>query len=162
MFVLTGNSFKCDCRLSWMYQLRNETPSEQIRNSLEELTCRLVSEVPDYQDHDANDSIDDTTEPPHINSRGYGEDHFSGRDFDSDGPPGQPDASTPEPTKLKHLFEIPQEQLPCPEGIQLEPDPKFPFQYNSEFGHGRDVNAGNEIKIISSMLIFNIVVILVT
>lgn len=159
---MTGNNFKCDCRLSWMYQLRNETPSEQIRNSLEELTCRLVSEVPDYQDHDANDSVDDSTEPPHINSRGYGEDHISGRGFDSDGPRGQPDVSTPEPTKLKHLFEIPQEQLPCPEGIQLEPDPKFPFQYNSEFGHGRDVNAGIEIKVISSMLIFNFVVILVT
>ena len=154
---MTGNSFKCDCRLSWIYQLRNETPSEQIRNSLEELTCRLVSE-----DHDTNDSIDDTTEPPHINSRGYGEDHFGGRGFDSDGPRGQPDASTPEPTKSKHLFEIPQEQLPCPEEIQLEPDPKFPFQYNSGFGDGRDVNAGIDIKVISSVLMFNFVVILVT
>lgn len=140
-----------------MYQLRNETPSDQIRNSLEELTCRLVSEVSDFQDHDANDSMDDTTEPPHINSRGYGEDLFSGRGFDR-----QPDTSTPEPTKLKHLFDIPKEQLPCPENIQLEPDPKFPYHFNSEFGNGRDVNAGIEIKLISSMLIFNFVVMLVT
>jgi len=152
----------CDCRLSWMYLLRNETPSEQIRNSLEELTCRLVSEVPNYQDHDVKDTMDDITEPPHINSRGYGEDLSSGRGFDSDGPRGQQDASTPEPTKLKHLFDIPQEQLPCPENIQSEPHPKFPIQFNSEFGHGRDVNAGTEIKVVSSMLIFNFVVMLVT
>jgi hypothetical protein len=145
-----------------MYQLRNETPSEQIRNSLEELTCRLGSEAPDYQDHDANDSIDDTTEPTDINSRGYGEELFGGRGFHSDGPRGQPDASTPEPTTLKHLFDIPQEQLPCPEDVQLEPDPKFPFQYNSEFGHGRDVNAGIEIHVISPMLIFNFVLMMIT
>jgi hypothetical protein len=145
-----------------MYQLRNETPSEQIRNSLDELTCRLGSEAPDYQDHDAKDSMGDTTEPPHINSRGYVEELFSGRGFDSDGPRGQTDATTTEPNELKHLFDIALEQLPCPENIQLEPDPKFPFQFNSEFGHGRDVNAGIEIQVMSSMLIFNFVLMLVT
>ena len=159
---MTGNSFKCDCRLSWMYLLRNETPSEQIRNSLEELTCRLGSEVPDYLDHDANVSMEDATEPPHINSRGYGEDLYGGRGYESDGRRGQPDASTSEPSNLKHLFDIPQDQLPCPEDLQLEPDSTFPFQFNSEFGHGRDVNAGVEINVVSSMFIFNFVVMLVT
>lgn len=145
-----------------MYLLRNETPSEQIRNSLDELTCRLGSQVPDYQDHDANDSVDDTTEPPHVNSRGYGEDIFSGRGYESDGRRGMPDSSTAEPSNLKHLFDIPQEQLPCPEDLQLEPDPTFPFQFNSEFGHGRDVNAAIEIHVVFSMLIFNFVLMLVT
>jgi hypothetical protein len=144
-----------------MYLLRNETPSEQIRNSLDELTCRLGAEVPEYLDHDANDSVDDITEPPHINSRGYGED-LGGRGYESDGRRGQSEASTSEPSYLKHLFDIPQDQLPCPEDLQLEPDPTFPFHFNSEFGHGRDVNAGIEINVVSAMLIFNFVLMLVT
>ncbi|XP_023728028.1 connectin isoform X2 [Cryptotermes secundus] len=160
-FFVEGNSFMCDCRLSWMYLLRNETPSEQILNSLDELTCRLGPEVGDYQDHDASDLMY-TTEHPHINSRGYGEDLATGYGHDSDGRRGQPDAPTLEPRNLKHLFDIPQEQLPCPEDLQLEAHPTFPFEFNSEFGQGREMNAGVEAQVISSLFIFNFVLMLVT
>jgi hypothetical protein len=161
MFVVTGNNFMCDCRLSWMYLLRNETPNEQILNSLDELTCRMGPEVGDYQDHDTSDGLY-TTEHPHVNSRGYGEDLASGHGHDSDERRARPDAATPEPSNVKHLFDIPQEQLPCPEDLQLEADPTFPFDFNSEFGQGRDSNAGVEAHVALCVFIFNFILMLVT
>jgi hypothetical protein len=161
VFVVPGNNFMCDCRLSWMYLLRNETPNEQILNSLDELTCQLGPEVGDYQDHDASGAAY-TTEHPHVNSRGFAEDLASGHSQDADERRLKSDAPTPEPSNLKHLFDIPQEQLPCPEDLQLEADPTFPFEFNSEFGQGRDMNAGAEAHVAFSMFIFNFVLILVT
>lgn len=142
-----------------MYLLRNETPSEQIRNSLDELTCHLGPEVGDYQDHDVSGSTDSSTEPPHL---GHGEEPISGHGRENDVRRLQPDAATPEPSNVKHLFDIPQEQLPCPEDLQLEPDPTFPFEFNAEFGHGRDVNAGIRAHVVSAMFILNFLVMLVT
>ncbi|KAJ1528517.1 hypothetical protein ONE63_006924 [Megalurothrips usitatus] len=41
-----GNRFVCDCRLSWIYQLRNETPNEQIRAALDDTSCVLDGAEP--------------------------------------------------------------------------------------------------------------------
>jgi hypothetical protein len=155
MFVVAGNNFMCDCRLSWMYLLRNETSNEQILNSLDELTCRLGPEVGDYQDHDTSGGLY-TTERSHVDSRGYAE------DVDNDERRARPDAVTPEPNNVKHLFDIPQEQLPCPEDLQLEADPTFPFDFNSEFGQGRDSNVGVGAHVALCVFMFNFVLMLVT
>jgi hypothetical protein len=138
-----------------MYSLRNETPSEQIRNTLDELTCRLAPEAGDYQDHVA---VDESTEASHSSNRGYPEDHG----YEDDGRRGQLDAATSEPSNVKHLFDIPQEQLPCPESLHSEPDPTFPFQFNPKFGQGGESNAGIQTHVVSAMIIFNFVVMLVT
>lgn len=37
--LVTGNKLKCDCRLSWIQVLRNETKSEPLRIALDEVTC---------------------------------------------------------------------------------------------------------------------------
>ncbi|PSN31382.1 hypothetical protein C0J52_27608 [Blattella germanica] len=168
-----GNNFMCDCRLSWMYLLRNETPNEQIRNSLDELTCHLRQESTDYQDHDANASADESTET----SPGKGYVRINGNDFghsiDSDegeivvrqdGRRGHLDASetsTSEPNDVKHLFDIPQEHLPCPEDLQMEPDPTFPFLFNAEFGVA-DANSGVRAHVVSIVLVISLFVVLIT
>lgn len=38
---VAGNRLVCDCRLDWIYTLRNETPNEQIRAALDETDCIL-------------------------------------------------------------------------------------------------------------------------
>ncbi|CAK9833827.1 Con [Anthophora retusa] len=42
-FYLTGNKLICDCKLAWIWGLRNETKNKQLRHSLEALTCFLES-----------------------------------------------------------------------------------------------------------------------
>jgi hypothetical protein len=140
-----------------MYQLRNETPSEQIRNSLDELTCRLEPNG-DYRDHDVSDSVDSSTEPSHI---GYGEEMISEQGHENGAVRVQHDGLTPQPSNVKHLFDIPQEQLPCPEDLQLDPNPTFPFEFGPEFGQGGD-NAGIQAHVLFAMFILNFVVMLVT
>lgn len=38
-FSSAGNQLTCDCRLSWIHVLRNETKSEPLRLALDDVTC---------------------------------------------------------------------------------------------------------------------------
>ncbi|CAK9813096.1 Con [Anthophora quadrimaculata] len=40
---VSGNKLICDCKLAWIWGLRNETKNKQLRHSLEALTCFLES-----------------------------------------------------------------------------------------------------------------------
>ncbi|XP_076171931.1 uncharacterized protein LOC143148961 isoform X2 [Ptiloglossa arizonensis] len=42
-FYLSGNKLICDCKLAWIWGLRNETKNRQLRDALEKLTCFLES-----------------------------------------------------------------------------------------------------------------------
>ncbi|XP_023290210.1 connectin [Orussus abietinus] len=42
-FYLDGNKLICDCKLAWIWGLRNETKNKKLRDTLEELTCFLES-----------------------------------------------------------------------------------------------------------------------
>ncbi|CAG9788286.1 unnamed protein product [Diatraea saccharalis] len=39
--LLEENNFVCDCRLKWMHLLRNDTKSQNTRQSLESVTCKM-------------------------------------------------------------------------------------------------------------------------
>lgn len=45
-FYIDGNRLICDCRLDWIYTLRNDTPNEQIRAALDETDCILEGAEP--------------------------------------------------------------------------------------------------------------------
>ncbi|XP_076382893.1 leucine rich repeat protein connectin [Megalopta genalis] len=42
-FYITGNELMCDCKLAWMWGMRNETKNTNLRLALEKLTCFLES-----------------------------------------------------------------------------------------------------------------------
>ncbi|XP_075163783.1 leucine rich repeat protein connectin [Haematobia irritans] len=39
--LLNDNNFICDCRLQWLYELKNRTRYQQLRDSLEDFICTL-------------------------------------------------------------------------------------------------------------------------
>lgn len=41
LVLITGNPFVCDCRLNWIYDLRNRTKNIDLRRSLDRMTCTL-------------------------------------------------------------------------------------------------------------------------
>lgn len=49
-FCFTENHFICECRLRWIYDLRNHTKNGNLRDSLESLACTL-----ERPNHDLND-----------------------------------------------------------------------------------------------------------
>ncbi|CAH0727185.1 unnamed protein product, partial [Brenthis ino] len=42
---LDGNKLTCDCRLSWLHKLRNETRSRRVKASLERLNCIMDTKL---------------------------------------------------------------------------------------------------------------------
>lgn len=111
--MVSGNRLKCDCHISWIYSLRNETVNEDFKKSLEELTCLSSESKPEVS------TISVSTEKPQedqpysadTDSAQYGdeevdyEEDVSSLDYDDEegGPPRQ------------KIFDIPIENLPCPE-----------------------------------------------
>lgn len=42
-YLHVENNLICDCKLAWIWGLRNETKNTKLRDALEELTCFLES-----------------------------------------------------------------------------------------------------------------------
>lgn len=138
-----------------MYKLRNETKNERVRNSLDELTCYLDTpgEVKVRPVAIAATTTRITTPPPKTVRQPY-----TPTDYDDEEIPVDDDeeylydqqenssnslpVTQQEDPFMKHLFQIPVEQLPCPKSlvhvptettnrIEGTPPPDFPFMLSS-------------------------------
>lgn len=59
-FSFTGNKLSCDCRLSWIQVLRNETKSEPLRMALDGFTCVMsTSETVESTSNDVTSAFND-------------------------------------------------------------------------------------------------------
>ncbi|XP_039293509.1 connectin [Nilaparvata lugens] len=94
-FLLEGNPFICDCRLSWVRTLMNETPNDQLKHVLEDVTCLWEEEF--------SNGVAPLTS-------GTGGHRAPTYDSEPDG-------------VYKTLLDIPPEALPCPEEVRgLDPE----------------------------------------
>lgn len=137
-----------------MYKLRNETKNDRVRNSLDELTCYLEDspEIKVRQHIVAATTIKLTTPPPKSIRQPY-----TPTDYDDEDPTDDDDeylydqqesssnslpVTQQEDPFVKHLFQIPVEELPCPRSlhsgptettnrIEGTPPPDFPFMLTS-------------------------------
>lgn len=135
-FYLDGNNLTCDCKLAWIWGLRNETKNTKLRDALEELTCFLESNnatqkinsedlgrnqpryIPNkYVNNNSRaDNNEDDDEAENDDYTEYDEDdekekenensHFRSKSTDS---------TDSNKCCKKHLFELKPEELPCPQ-----------------------------------------------
>lgn len=54
--MFTGNKLICDCRLTWIQMLRNETKSEPLRLALEDVTCTIHLSSNERLENDKDDN----------------------------------------------------------------------------------------------------------
>lgn len=60
--LISGNNLICDCKLTWIWGLRNETKNRKLRDALEELTCFLEEKI-NNEDLDDNEALEITRNP---------------------------------------------------------------------------------------------------
>ncbi|XP_041981330.1 connectin-like [Aricia agestis] len=103
---LEGNPLSCNCRLSWIYVLRNETQDNTMKKALEKVSCvaeatneRHTSELKEDEEDNHNVLSDDTYE--------Y---YDKTDDYNTD-------KEKPKVNKSIKLTDIPLESLPCPKEI---------------------------------------------
>lgn len=105
VFLFVGNRLECDCNLSWLRTLANETANEQLRLKLQQLSCYMKG------NYYINDDVDQE-----INTNGLSDSRLL-RDSaidDSRSHENMPDNVD----RMLKLFNIPTETLPCPEKRQ--------------------------------------------
>lgn len=107
--------------MSWVHVLHNETASESVRNSLEELTCSLSGgSLPGGHTLDALEAPSVSNRVGGGGGRGKATHTLDYEDEEEEmddeafyRPPAPPPAASMEPP-TKHLLEIAPELLPCP------------------------------------------------
>lgn len=104
MICLTGNQLSCDCRLSWVQMLRNETKSEPLIQALDDVTCAMKTIK--------------TNEIISIDNK-----NIQGDEFQKDGEQIlTKEAIIMEPTEIDQvvLVNLPVDTLPCPSELNGE------------------------------------------
>ncbi|KAJ8720369.1 hypothetical protein PYW07_012412 [Mythimna separata] len=129
LISLDGNKLTCDCRLSWLHKLRNETKSKRVKASLSRLNCIM--------DTKTNIGTVRIEKPPKTipNIQGaykkdvdYEEEEFEEKHYDD---AMQDQETENDDTKIEYkrkLLEIPAEMLPCPNRLIYEASYSPPTQ----------------------------------
>ncbi|XP_072930644.1 uncharacterized protein [Epargyreus clarus] len=102
---LDGNPLNCNCRLSWIYVLRNETKDSSLKHALEKISC--VTDTPN--DRRLNDQNDEEIE----NGNVLADDNYEYYDKNDD----YNEKEKAKANKAKLLTDIPLESLPCPKEL---------------------------------------------
>lgn len=104
-FYFTGNEFICDCRLAWLFDLKNRTKNFELRYSLEEVECIKTKDRP--SGGRIRVSPDDVMKKQVLN----------------DDPDYDYESENFDEKKTTQLFQFKQRELPCPQ------------QYREQFEH---------------------------
>ncbi|XP_022826792.1 connectin-like [Spodoptera litura] len=111
---LEGNPLNCNCRLSWIYALRNETRDNTLRQALEKVSCVTDLTVDRHlNDQEDNESAKDNALPEDTYDYYDKTEEYSERKFTK---------------KATKLIDIPLETLPCPKELMQTEEYGHPVQ----------------------------------
>ncbi|XP_011870755.1 PREDICTED: connectin-like [Vollenhovia emeryi] len=172
---LGENSLKCNCKLAWIWGLRNETKNMKLRDALEELTCFLESNNATQKIYredlernqprgisiDYSNSRDDNNEDDDGNGNEDDDYYYDHEAEDSPNFRGKNNRNS-EQCCSKHLFELKPEDLPCPkrEDLMASEQPSSHHE-NARVGSGSSwfsssstsVKAGQSVLVASLLLL---------
>ncbi|KAM3960206.1 uncharacterized protein ACR2FA_005688 [Aphomia sociella] len=130
LISLNGNKLKCDCRLSWLHTLRNETKSKRMKMSLDHLNCIMDMKLKTKLGTIVGNRENSPKSNPSVTWKDYEE--FD--DFESDkiyDEALQDRSADTDETKIEYrrkLLEIPSDMLPCPNQLTYEASYSPPTQ----------------------------------
>lgn len=101
--LFSGNPLSCDCRLSWIYVLRNATKDNALKYALEKISCFTDSTV----ERRLNDQEDIETSNENVLTGDNYDYYDKNEDY----------AEKKAKTKAKKLTDIPLDTLPCPKEL---------------------------------------------
>ncbi|KAI5643344.1 leucine rich repeat domain-containing protein [Phthorimaea operculella] len=116
---LDGNPLNCDCRLSWIYVLKNETRDSSLRHALDKVSC--VDDAPERRPTEPSD------EEPNANI-------LSDDTYDYYGKTDETVTEYSEKLKSKatKLSDIPLENLPCPKELMQSVEENYGLPVQNE------------------------------
>ncbi|XP_038212713.1 connectin-like [Zerene cesonia] len=144
---LDGNPLSCNCRLSWIYTLRNETKDSTLRHALEKITCLSDN---NNNDRSLNDQIEETVD----NSNLLADDNYEYYDKNSE---DTIEKVNNENNKAIKLTDLPLEELPCPKEIMQSIEESYGHPIQNEI---RLKAFSNVVRILPNLMIIVIMVII--
>lgn len=125
IFILSDNKLLCDCRLDWLYKLKNESKNQETRNILEELTCYSKTDAAIESVSEAPDEYDVTVQYNDYN------DNYVNRQDDS--------PSRLQNPNQRRFLDISPDQLPCPKK-QENTEPPYIYLNTPKYA---EINSGS-------------------
>lgn len=125
----TGNKLTCDCRLSWLHKLRNETKSKRVKTSLSRLSC-IMDTKSNQLSTTKVEKLQKTIQSTYKKEIDYEEDEFEERHYDETMQDQETDTddATSKIEFRRKLLAIPLEMLPCPNRLIYEASYSPPTQ----------------------------------
>ncbi|XP_029169626.1 connectin-like [Nylanderia fulva] len=114
-FFLSDNELICDCKLAWIWGLRNETKNTHLRDTLEELTCFIESNNVSQKNNNEGHFGRFPKEYSADYSRNDGNEYKKADDRVDDENYSSNSNDKVNKCCIKHLFDLKPEELPCPE-----------------------------------------------
>lgn len=146
--MFSDNNFSCDCRLTWVHALRNDTKNDKTKGSLEQISCTLESSThddfsdnsverakqnkafghaPDNRLHEkskhkvlSQKSTIEYLDTPDTFKEGLDDEAYDEphKDVSNHLTKAHNDTAVAKNRNKKHLFQIPIETLPCSEELK--------------------------------------------
>nr|XP_026493956.1 connectin-like [Vanessa tameamea] len=131
---LDGNPLNCNCRLSWIYVLRNETQDNTMKHALEKISC-----VPDpANDRRLTEAKDEEVDNGNVLADDIYEYYDKSDDYNND-------KEKPKANKAIKLTDIPLETLPCPKELMQSIEETYGHPVQNEIRLKAFSNVGRDL-----------------
>lgn len=147
--LIADNKLICDCRLGWLFELRNRSKNARVHDILEHLTCVLFDKSSD--DRSAGTQFGGDLDSGDRNRNRIGDDYFAD-EFSR----RREDAAGTASGSVGSLFSVSMEELPCAQSLIDATD--FPMSRES-IGF-RDIFSGTGCRRPSSTAINSVLLVM--